>query len=71
MEIPADVLVHNDTLNLKGVAARLLRVNDGYYEINLQFGGNLHRVLLPVARTVLIQQEPEPNVVADAAEIER
>ena len=71
MEIPADVLVHNDILNLKGVAARLLRVNDGYYEINLQFGGNVHRVLLPVARTVVIQQEPEPNVAADAAEIER
>jgi hypothetical protein len=71
MEIPADVLVHSDTLNLKGVSARLIRINDGYYEVNLHFGGNVHRVLLPVARTVVIQQEPEPSVAADAAEIER
>jgi hypothetical protein len=71
MEIPADVLVHNEILNLKGVAARLLRVGDGYYEVNLQFGGNIHRVFLPVSRTVVIQQEPEASVAPDAAEIER
>jgi hypothetical protein len=71
MEIPADVLVHNETVNLKGASARLLRVHDGYYELNVQFGGNVHRVLLPVARTVVIQKEPEPDVGSDAVEIER
>jgi hypothetical protein len=71
MEIPADVLVHNETLNLKGVTARLLRVHEGYYEMNVQFGGNVHRVLLPVARTVVIQKDPEPASGADELEVER
>ncbi|HVS16521.1 MAG TPA: hypothetical protein VMV46_21610 [Thermoanaerobaculia bacterium] len=71
MEIPADVLVHNETVNLKGVTARLLRVHDGYYEMNVQFGGNVHRVLLPVARTVVILKEPEPDAGAGDLEVER
>ena len=42
---------------------------EGYYELTLRFGGNVHRVHLPVATTVVIHKEPEEAV--DAVEIER
>ena len=60
MELPSDVLIHNDILGMKGARGRLLQVGrEGYYEINCQFGDRMHRVLLPVSKTVLIQSQPE------------
>ncbi len=71
MELPAEVLVHNELLGLKGGSGRLLGIApEGYYEVNLKFGEKLHRVLLPIEATVLIGREPEVTVEAKI-EIER
>lgn len=71
MDTPNEVLIHNDTLGLKGARATLLQVNvAGYYEVNLQFGERRHRALLPTARTVVISAEPE-EASSDLGEIER
>jgi len=71
MELPSEVLIHNEVMGLKGTAGTLLGiVETGYYEVNLRFGGNVHRVLLPIDRTVLIAKEPEP-AKAEGLEIER
>jgi hypothetical protein len=72
MEVPAEVLVHNETLGMKGAKATLLEISShGYYEANVRFGERLHRVLLPIARTVLIAQDAEVTVPGEAIEIER
>ncbi len=72
MELPAEVLIHNDQLGLKGAKARLLTIaREGYYELNLHFGDRVHRVLLPVRSTVVILSEPEPDYEAAAGEVER
>jgi len=72
MEVPAEVLVHNETVGMKGSRGTLLQVSPhGYYEVNVHFGERLHRVLLPIARTVLIQQRPEEAPAAGELEIER
>jgi hypothetical protein len=71
MELPAEVLIHNELLGIKGGRATLLQVSpDGYYEVNCQFGDRLHRALFPIAGTVLIHREPEQAHTADL-EIER
>ncbi len=65
-----DVLIHNEQLNLKGTAGVLRAVSPhGFYEINLKFGANVHRVHLPINATVLIHKDPEP--VVETVEIER
>jgi hypothetical protein len=72
MELPAEVRVHNELLGLKGAAARLLQVSaDGYYELRLNFGENQHRVLLPVASTVVIAALPETQTEGVVSEVER
>ncbi len=70
MEIPCEVMIHNELLGLKGTKGTLFQITEGYYELNLKFGANEHRVLLPVDTTVLISQEPEPEFDMEA-EIER
>ena len=65
-----DVLIHNETLNLKGTSGVLRSVSPhGFYEVNLKFGANVHRVHLPVNSTILIYKDPEP--VVESVEIER
>lgn len=60
MELPTDVLIHNELLGMKGARGRLLQVGtEGYYELNCQFGDRVHRVLLPVNSTVLIVSQAE------------
>lgn len=71
MELPTEVLIHNQILGLKGTRGTLLRVSEeGYYELNCRFGERLHRTLLPVAATVLISQQPE-EAAGPGVEIER
>ena len=71
MEVPRQVLIHNETLGLKGSPGMLVRIApEGYYEANLRFGSNVHRVLLPIMATVLIAAEPEVTV-GDSVEVER
>ena len=73
MELPAEVFVHNELLALKGSRGTVLRIApQGYFELNLAFGQQNHRVLMPVQSTIIIQQEAETAVSADLeVEIER
>ena len=71
MELGTEVMIHNEILGIKGSRGVLLDVGEeGYYEVNLKFGANMHRVLLPIEGTVLIAQEPEP-VIEAGIEVER
>ena len=73
MELPAQVMVHNELMGMKGNRATLLQISpDGYYEINLRLpSGDVHRVLLPIGATALIATEPEEAAAPPAVEIER
>ena len=71
MDLPAEVLIHNDLLGIKGSQGTLVAVSPhGFYEANLKFKNSTHRLLLPISRTVLVFREPEPVYVGEA-EIER
>ncbi len=71
MEIPSRVSVFNKTLEIKGKPGTLVAVNEtGFYEVNLQVQERNHTVLLPIAETVLIFNDPLPEVAADF-EVER
>ncbi len=66
MELPAEVLIHNELLGIKGGRGVLLQVSShGYYEVNCQFGERLHRTFFPIQGTVLIQREPEHSTPSD------
>ncbi|MEM6456206.1 MAG: hypothetical protein AAF772_14005 [Acidobacteriota bacterium] len=72
MDLPAHVLLHNPTLGLKGNKGTLVAVQaHGYYEVRLGFSGNDHKVLLPIADTVIVFRDPEPVFAVDESEIER
>ena len=71
MDLPADVLLHNELLGLKGGKGTLVAVSPhGFYEVKLTFGDNVHLVLLPTQETVVIFREPEPQF-EPGVEIER
>jgi len=60
MDLPAEVLIHNASLEMKGRRGTLLRISsDGYYELNAAFGEVHHRVFLPISSTALFSQKPE------------
>ena len=71
MELPAEVVIHNTQLGMKGGHGRLLKIcPEGYYEVNIALGDNSHRALLPVADTVLIAKAPE-EAASSVMEVER
>ena len=71
MDLPADVLIHNELLGIKGGKGNLVAVSEhGYYELLCQFSGRRHRVLLPVGETALVFRQPEPEFDMEG-EIER
>ncbi|HXI11851.1 MAG TPA: hypothetical protein VNM92_04310 [Thermoanaerobaculia bacterium] len=71
MEIPSKVSVFNRTLEIKGKAGTLVAVNDqGFYEVSLEVKDRVHTVLFPIAETVVIFNEPLPQVSTDF-EVER
>jgi hypothetical protein len=71
MEIPSRVSVYNQTLGVKGNAGLLVAVNEtGYYEVNLEVKDRVHTVLFPIGDTVLIFNEPVPQL-APEFDIER
>ena len=71
MELPAEVLIHNEILNLRGGEGTLITISPlGYYEVNCRFGDRPHRTLFPIQGTVLIAREPEQGRREDL-EIER
>jgi hypothetical protein len=72
MELPAEVLIHNAVLGMKGSPGTLLQISSNrYYEANVRFGERVHRVLLPIDSTAMIAAVPEEPASADAIEIER
>lgn len=71
MELPTGILIHNALLGVKGSQGTLLAISPhGYYEINMKFGENLHRVLLPIESTVLISRDAE-EIGESHLEVER
>jgi hypothetical protein len=71
MELHTEVLIHNETLGVKGGKGVLLQISqDGYYEVNCVFGERVHRTLFPIPGTVLISREPEDSTRSEL-EIER
>jgi hypothetical protein len=71
MDLPNEVLVHNEILGIKGGKGTLVAISPhGYYEANLRFGQATHRVLLPIETTVIISRQPEEAFLVEA-DIER
>ncbi len=71
MDLPADILIHNQLLGIKGGKGTLVAISpNGYYEAKLGFGGKTHRVLFPIQNTVIIFREPEAEF-EPGVEIER
>ena len=71
MELPAEVLIHNQQLGMKGAPGKLIAISaNGFYEVNCAFGDKVHRVLLPIGSSALIAREAEPPPV-EGLEIER
>ena len=71
MEIPSRVAIFSPILEIKGKQGTLVAIDDrGYYEISMDVSGKLHTVLFPVGQTVIIFNEPLPQVHADF-EVER
>ena len=57
MELPTEVLIHNEILGVKGGKGTLLQSQPrGLLRDQLQFGERLHRTLLPIVNTVLIRR---------------
>jgi hypothetical protein len=66
MELPAEVLIHNEILGVKGGKGTLIQISpEGFYEVNCMFGERLHRTLFPIDGTVLIAREPEELTRSD------
>jgi hypothetical protein len=71
MEIPAIVTIFHANAQFNNKRGTLVSLGgDGYYEINMDLGQRRHTVLFPVAETVLIFNEPLPQISADF-EVER
>ena len=71
MDLPARVIVFCPTLELKNKPGRLMAVSPhGYYEVWLDFADRTHAVLLPIAGTALISQEPN-STVGEIPDLER
>ncbi len=71
MELPAEVLIHNALLGLKGAPGTLLQIApEGYYLVTCRFGDREHRVMLPVGDTVIIAKEHE-EPAAEILDVER
>ena len=74
IESEAAVRIYCETLaNLLGAKVangKLVRVTkDGYYEVTLATQGGNYTTLLPIASTVIMAAQPEPEV--PALEVER
>ena len=71
MELPAEILIHNALLGMKGAQGTLLYMSElGFYEVNCHFGEKIHRILLPISETAIILREPE-EASPESIEIER
>ena len=72
MEYPTEVHVYFDQMAGEAKRGRLLAISPhGYYELNLQTASGLRRMLVPIARTIIVAAEVEPSATIDAPEVER
>jgi len=63
IESEGAIKIYSDVLGAKGAKARFVKVwPEGYYEVRLESGGKLFTTLLPIAQTVILAAEPEPEV---------
>jgi hypothetical protein len=69
MEAGAPIRVYNDALGVKGAKGRLLHVKEGYYEVTLEVKERMFQAYLPVASTVILAAEPNPET--ETIDIER
>ncbi|HMM34209.1 MAG TPA: hypothetical protein P5164_06900 [Thermoanaerobaculia bacterium] len=59
MDIPAKVYITCPSAELKKQPGTLIAVSaNGYYEVHVQFGSNMHAMLLPITETALLNAEP-------------
>ena len=71
MELPSNVKVYSQILDLSGMDGTLVAIRpEGCYELHLKSKGKLHAVLLPIAQTGLVFAEPEAEI-EPAANVER
>ncbi len=71
MEIPSIVTIFHANAQFNNKRGTLVAVNDqGFFEITIDFNTRKHTVLLPISDTILIFNEPLPQIVSDI-EIER
>lgn len=72
MDLPAKVIIYNTVFpDLNAKSGLLISIaSENYYEIHVQFREKRHTVLLPIAQTVLIFEEPLLDAKPDF-EIER
>ncbi|HPD60379.1 MAG TPA: hypothetical protein PKV48_01275 [Thermodesulfobacteriota bacterium] len=53
------VFIYNEILGLKGSPGVLQQINEkGFYDLVIKIKENRHRILLPLAQTVIIFSEP-------------
>lgn len=74
IESEAAVRIYSETLatllGAKVANGKLVRVSkDGYYEVTLATQGGNYTTLLPIAATVIMSAQPEPDV--PVIEVER
>ena len=74
IESQAAVRIYSDTLasllGAKVANGKLIRVSkDGFYEVTLATQGGNYTTLLPIASTVLMAAQPEPQM--QSIEVER
>jgi len=71
MEIPSIVTIFHANAQFNNKRGTLVAVNDGgFYEITVDFNQRRHTVLFPISDTILIFNEPLPQITSDV-EIER
>ena len=70
MEAGSPIRVYNDALGVKGAKGRLLHVKEqGFYEVTLEVKERMFQAYLPVAGTVILAADPNPET--ESIDIER
>lgn len=64
MEIPSKVTIFNSIMEIKGKQGTLVSMGEAFYEINMEFNQKVHTVLFPIAGTVVVFNEPVPQIAA-------
>jgi hypothetical protein len=70
IERESAVKIYNEALGAKGAKGKLVRVADeGFYEVTIEAGGKYYTGYLPIATTVILAAEAEPEI--PTLEVER